>query len=60
MGIGIEGLYNSAENFGRAEDAAATDSIEVLFELALLAEGSEITDPVRLNQLTLAMLQKVL
>ncbi len=43
-----------------AEDAAVADSIEVLFELALLAEGSEITDPVRLNQLTLAMLQKVL
>jgi len=43
-----------------AEDAAVSDSIEVLFELALLAEGSEITDPVRLNQLTLAMLQKVL
>jgi len=30
------------------------------FELALLAEGAEIADPVRLNQLTLAMLQKVL
>ncbi|HET6840940.1 MAG TPA: molecular chaperone HtpG [Candidatus Angelobacter sp.] len=43
-----------------AEDATVSDSIEVLFELALLAEGSEITDPVRLNQLTLAMLQKVL
>ena len=43
-----------------AEDPAVGDSIEVLFELALLAEGSEVTDPVRLNQLTLAMLQKVL
>jgi len=43
-----------------AEDSTVSDSMEVLFELALLAEGSEITDPVRLNQLTLAMLQKVL
>jgi molecular chaperone HtpG len=42
------------------EDSTVFDSMEVLFELALLAEGSEITDPVRLNQLTLAMLQKVL
>jgi HSP90 family molecular chaperone len=35
-----------------------SDSMEILFELALLAEGSEIADPVRLNQLTLELLQK--
>jgi len=43
-----------------AEDAVISDSMEVLFELALLAEGSEVADPVRLNQLTLALLQKTL
>jgi hypothetical protein len=32
--------------------------MEILFELALLAEGSEVADPVRLNQLTLELLQK--
>lgn len=42
-----------------AEDPAVGDSIEVLFSLALLAEGSEVADPVRLNQLTLDLLQKV-
>lgn len=42
-----------------AEDPAVGDSIEVLFSLALLGEGSEVADPVRLNQLTLDLLQKV-
>jgi hypothetical protein len=32
--------------------------MELLFHLALLAEGSEVADPVRLNQLTLDLLQK--
>jgi molecular chaperone HtpG len=41
------------------EDPAVVDSMEILFSLALLAEGSEIADPVRLNQLTLELLQKV-
>lgn len=41
------------------EDPAVVDSIEILFSLALLAEGSEIADPVRLNQLTLELLRKV-
>jgi molecular chaperone HtpG len=41
-----------------AEDTMVSDSMEILFELALLAEGSEIADPVRLNQLTLELLQK--
>lgn len=40
------------------EDPVVGDSIELLFELALVAEGSEIVDPVRLNQLTLDLLQK--
>lgn len=32
--------------------------IELLFELALIGEGSEIVDAVRLNQLTLDLLCK--
>jgi molecular chaperone HtpG len=43
-----------------ADDPALTDSIEILFELALLAEGSEVADPVRLNRLTLELLQKAI
>ena len=43
-----------------AEDATVGNSMELLFELALLAEGSEIADPVRLNQLTLELLQQSL
>lgn len=43
-----------------AEDPAVGNSMELLFELALLAEGSEIADPVRLNQLTLELLQQSL
>jgi molecular chaperone HtpG len=42
------------------EDPVVGDSIELLFGLALVAEGSEIADPVRLNQLTLDLLQKTL
>ena len=41
-----------------SDDATLGDSIELLFELALVAEGSEIADPVRLNRLTLDLLQK--
>jgi molecular chaperone HtpG len=41
-----------------AGDPVVADSMEMLFELALLAEGSEIADPVRLNQLALDLLQK--
>jgi HSP90 family molecular chaperone len=40
------------------KDAAVGDSIELLFELALVAEGSTIADPVRLNRRTLKLLQK--
>lgn len=43
-----------------AQDAAVGDSLDVLFELALLAEGSELTDPVRLSQLSYPCLQKLL
>ena len=47
------------ERFGsNADDPVVNDSMEILFELALLAEGSEVADPVRLNQLTLELLQK--
>jgi molecular chaperone HtpG len=42
------------------EDPAWSDAMDLLFELALLAEGSEIADPVRLNRLTLELLQKTL
>jgi len=43
-----------------AEDPQVGDAMEILFELALLAEGSEVADPVRLNQLTMGLLQKAL
>ena len=42
-----------------AEDPTVGESMEILFESALLAEGSEVTDPVRLNHLTLELLLKV-
>ncbi|HEY6248787.1 MAG TPA: molecular chaperone HtpG [Candidatus Angelobacter sp.] len=42
------------------DDLTVGNSMELLFELALLAEGSEIADPVRLNQLTLELLQQTL
>jgi molecular chaperone HtpG len=42
------------------DDPAITNSIELLFELALVAEGSELADPVRLKQRTLDLLQKSL
>lgn len=41
-----------------ADDHVVNDSMEILFELALLAEGSEVANPVRLNQLTLELLRK--
>ncbi len=53
----ILGLWQRFQ--ANAEDATVCDAMEVLFELALLAEGSEVADPVRLNQLTLTMLQSV-
>jgi len=52
----ITRLYNRYKTDG--DDPAVGDSIEVLFELALLVEGSEVADPVRLNKLTMALLDK--
>ncbi|HEX7288667.1 MAG TPA: molecular chaperone HtpG [Candidatus Angelobacter sp.] len=52
----ISRLY--ARYNANGEDPAVGESIELLFELALVAEGSEIADPVRLQQLTLDLLQK--
>ncbi|MBZ5508874.1 MAG: molecular chaperone HtpG [Acidobacteriia bacterium] len=52
----IKGLYERFK--ANHEDAVLGDSIELLFELALVAEGSEIADPVRLNRLTLDLLKK--
>jgi len=43
-----------------ANDPLVQDSMEILFELALLAEGSEVADPVRLNQLSLELLQRTI
>jgi molecular chaperone HtpG len=43
-----------------SDDPMVAESMELLFELALVAEGSEIADPVRLNRLTLELLQKSL
>jgi len=42
-----------------SEDSAVGDSMEILFDLALLSEGSEVADPVHLNLLTMELLQKV-
>jgi molecular chaperone HtpG len=52
----IVGLYERFKS--NAEDPAVGDWIELLFELALLAEGSEVAEPVRLNQLTLELLRR--
>jgi molecular chaperone HtpG len=42
------------------EDALIADSIELLFSLALLAEGSEIADPVRFNHIALGAMERTL
>ncbi|MBZ5520996.1 MAG: molecular chaperone HtpG [Acidobacteriia bacterium] len=42
------------------QDPSVGDSVELLFALALLAEGSEIPDPVRFNRLTLDLMEKTL
>jgi molecular chaperone HtpG len=52
----IARLYQRFE--ANAEDPAVADSMEILFELSLLAEGSEVADPVRLNRLTLELLHR--
>jgi molecular chaperone HtpG len=43
-----------------AEDVEIGNTVELLFALALLAEGSEIPDPVRFNRLTLDLMEKTL
>src|SRR5262249_30844675 len=53
----IQRIYQRFQ--ANAEDPMVGDSMEILFELALLSEGSEVADPVRLNQLAMAMMQKV-
>jgi HSP90 family molecular chaperone len=34
--------------------------MELLFQVALVAEGSELADPVQLNQRVLALMQRTL
>ncbi len=50
--------------FGRFQanhdDPAVGDCVDLLFSLALLAEGSEIPDPVNFNRLTLELMEKAL
>lgn len=53
----IRRLYDRFQ--ANAEDLVVGDSMEILVDLALLSEGSEVADPVRLNQLTMDLLQKI-
>ena len=46
-------LHDSFASNG--EEGVVGDSIELLFELALVVEGSEVADPARLNRLTLEL-----
>ena len=52
----IAGLYQRFQF--NPNDSVVNDSMEILFELALLAEGSEVANPVRLNELALELLRK--
>jgi molecular chaperone HtpG len=52
----IQRLYGRFKT--NAEDPVVGESMDLMFELALVAEGSEIADPVRLNQLTLELLER--
>jgi len=52
----IAGLYQRFQF--NPNDSVVNDSMEILFELALLAEGSEVASPVRLNELALELLRK--
>jgi molecular chaperone HtpG len=54
----IKRLYERFQANG--EDALIADSIELLFSLALLAEGSEIPDPVRFNHIALGAMERTL
>jgi molecular chaperone HtpG len=42
----------------RAEDSTFDDFAEVLYGYALLAEGSELTDPLKFNQALVRVLGK--
>jgi molecular chaperone HtpG len=53
----IARLYERFKSNG--EDPVVSDSMDLLFQLALLAEGSQIADPVRLNDIALGLLKKV-
>jgi molecular chaperone HtpG len=44
----------------KGEDPTVGESIELLFQMALVAEGSELADPVQLNQRVLALMQRTL
>lgn len=54
----ITRLYKRSE--ADPEDPLLGDALEILFEVARLTEGSEVADPVRLNRLTLVLLQRTL
>jgi molecular chaperone HtpG len=54
----IARLYDRYKENG--EDPAVGDSIELLFQMALVAEGSELADPVQLKQQVLALMQRTL
>jgi molecular chaperone HtpG len=54
----IARLYDRYKANG--EDPAVGESIELLFQMALVAEGSELADPVQLNQQVLALMQRTL
>lgn len=53
--VRLRDRYSANDN-----DPEIESSIALLFELALIAEGSEIADRVRLNHLTIDLLKKVL
>jgi molecular chaperone HtpG len=53
----IARLYEHFQS--NAEDPTIGDSIEMLFEMALLAEGSAVADAARLNRLTLELMERV-
>jgi molecular chaperone HtpG len=54
----IARLYDRYKANG--EDPTVGESIELLFQMALVAEGSELADPVQLNQQVLALMQRTL
>jgi HSP90 family molecular chaperone len=55
---GIQRLY--VRHAANRDDPALRNSIELLFDLALAGEGSELADPVRLSRLILDLLTRTL